>query len=120
MPLPHLSLWTEAASLAFVSGQLPFDATGHIVGTEVFAQTTQALRNLEAAIEKAGLKLCDVVKTTVWLRNQSDFAAFNESYANYFGEIRPARSTVICGLAHPDALVEIEAILQRSNSGSSI
>jgi 2-iminobutanoate/2-iminopropanoate deaminase len=120
MSLPHFSLWTEAASLVFVSGQLPFDATGRISETGVSGQTTQVLRNLEAVVAKAGLKLSDVVKTTVWLRSQSDFVAFNESYANYFGEIRPARSTVICALAHPDALVEIEAIVQRSTSQAII
>lgn len=119
MPSPHFSAWTEAASLVFVSGQLSFDAAGRIVGSDVSAQTTQVLRNLEAVIEKAGLKLRDVVKTTVWLRNQSDFAAFNESYAHYFGELRPSRSTLICGLALPDALVEIEAIVHRSNSRST-
>jgi 2-iminobutanoate/2-iminopropanoate deaminase len=120
MSLPHFSLWTEAASLVFVSGQLPFDATGRISETGVSGQTTQVLRNLEAVVAKAGLKLSDVVKTTVWLRSQSDFVAFNESYANYFGDIRPSRSTVICALAHPDALVEIEAIVQRSTSQAII
>jgi 2-iminobutanoate/2-iminopropanoate deaminase len=116
MALPHLSPWTEAASLVFISGQLPFDAAGRIPETGVAGQTTQVLRNLEAVVAKAGLKLSDVVKTTVWLRSQSDFSAFNESYTNYFGDIRPSRSTVICALAHPDALVEIEAIVHRSNS----
>lgn len=113
MPSPHFSPWIDAASLVFVSGQLAFDATGRIVGSDVSGQTTQVLRNLESVIEKAGLKLANVIKTTVWLRNQSDFASFNESYANYFGEIRPARSTVVSALVHPDALVEIEAIARR-------
>ena len=90
MPLPHFSLWTEAASLVFISGQLAFDATGRIPETEVFGQTTQVLRNLEAVAAKAGLKLSDVVKTTIWLRSQSDFAAFNESYANYHLCARPS------------------------------
>jgi 2-iminobutanoate/2-iminopropanoate deaminase len=116
MPLPHLAHWTEAASLVFISGQLAFDAAGRISETEISGQTTQVLRNLEAVVAKAGLKLSDVVKTTIWLRSQSDFAVFNESYANYFGEIRPSRSTVICALVHPDALVEIEAVALRSNS----
>jgi 2-iminobutanoate/2-iminopropanoate deaminase len=120
MSLPHFSLWTEASSLVFISGQLPFDATGRIPETGVSGQTTQVLRNLEAVVAKAGLKLSDVVKTTVWLRSQSDFVAFNESYANYFGDIRPSRSTVICALAHPDALVEIEAIVQRTTSQAII
>jgi 2-iminobutanoate/2-iminopropanoate deaminase len=113
MSPPHFSLWTEAESLVFVSGQLSFDATGRIVGSEVSDQTMQVLRNLESVIEKAGLRLSDIIKTTVWLRNQADFASFNEAYADYFGEIRPARSTVVSALVHPDALVEIEAIARR-------
>jgi 2-iminobutanoate/2-iminopropanoate deaminase len=120
MSSPHFSAWIEAASLVFISGQLPFDSTGRIAETEVSGQTTQALRNLEAVVAKAGLKLSDVVKTTVWLRNRSDFSAFNECYANFFGEIRPSRSTVICALVHPDALVEIEAIVHRSNLRAAV
>jgi|HubBroStandDraft_5_1064220.scaffolds.fasta_scaffold417388_1 2-iminobutanoate/2-iminopropanoate deaminase len=118
MPIPHFSLWTEAAPVVFLSGQLAFDATGRIVDAEVSGQTKQALRNIELVLEKAGLKLADVVKTTVWLRNQTDFAAFNEAYASYLGELRPARSTVVSALVHPDALVEIEAIARRPSSQS--
>jgi 2-iminobutanoate/2-iminopropanoate deaminase len=64
-------------------------------------------------LEGAGLGLQDIVKTTVWLRREADFAAFNDSYARFFGQIRPARSTVISALVHPAALVEIEAIASR-------
>ncbi len=110
MSPPHLSPWTEAASLVFISGQLPFDASGQIPHTDVAQQTTQALQNLEAVLSKAGLRLHDIVKTTIWLRRDTDFGAFNESYARFFGEIRPARSTVVSALVHPAALVEIEAI----------
>ncbi|HEY2678366.1 MAG TPA: RidA family protein [Steroidobacteraceae bacterium] len=113
MPSPHLSQWKEAPPLIFISGQLAFDPNGRISHPHVAEQTTQVLRNLEAIVAKAGLKLQDIIKTTVWLRHEADFAAFNESYANYFGAVRPARSTVICALAHPDAVVEIEAIAYR-------
>jgi 2-iminobutanoate/2-iminopropanoate deaminase len=113
MSPPHLSAWTEAASLVFISGQLPFDSSGQIPHTDVTQQTTQALQNLETIVSKAGLRLHDIVKTTIWLRRDSDFAAFNDSYARFFGEIRPARSTVVSPLVHPAALVEIEAIARR-------
>lgn len=111
--LPHLSLWTQSGTMVFISGQLPFDKDRVIVGTEVGAQTRQVLDNLEAVLRDAGLERSDLVKTTVWLRNASDFAAFNESYAAHFGSHRPARSTVVCELAVPEALVEIEAIAAR-------
>lgn len=113
MSPPHLSPWTEAASLVFISGQLPFDASGQIPHTDVAQQTTQALQNLEAVLSKAGLRLRDIVKTTIWLRRDTDFGVFNESYARFFGEIRPARSTVVSALVHPAALVEIEAVARR-------
>jgi 2-iminobutanoate/2-iminopropanoate deaminase len=113
MSPPHLSPWTEAASLVFVSGQLPFDSSGQIPHTDVAQQTTQALQNLQAVVSNDGLRLHDIVKTTIWLRRETDFGAFNESYARFFGEIRPARSTVVSALVHPAALVEIEAIARR-------
>jgi 2-iminobutanoate/2-iminopropanoate deaminase len=109
MQAPHLSPWTEASPLIFVSGQLPFDASGQISAEDIGSQTTQALRNLEAVLTRASLSLRDVVKTTVWLRNATDFSQFDASYAKYFGEVKPARSTVVSALVHPKALVEIEA-----------
>jgi 2-iminobutanoate/2-iminopropanoate deaminase len=115
-PSPHLSQWVEATPLVFISGQLGFDSSGHIVSADVAGQSIQALRNLETIVAKLGLSLQNIVKTTVWLRRETDFAAFNESYARYFGEHRPARSTVISGLAHPDALVEIEAVAHRASN----
>lgn len=113
MTRPHLSQWTDADSLVFVSGQLPFDADRRISATEISAQTRQTVRNLESVLREAGLGLADVIKTTVWLAKAADFAAFNESYAAAFGEARPARSTVVCSLVLPEALIEIEAIARR-------
>ena len=109
MRVPHLSTWKEAAPLIFLSGQLPFDSTGQISAEDIGGQTLQALRNLEAVLKSAALELRDVVKTTVWLRNAADFPLFDESYSKFFGEIKPARSTVVSALVHPKALIEIEA-----------
>lgn len=111
---PHLSPFTEAGHLIFISGQLAFDSTGKISQSAVTEQTTQALQNIEAILVKVGLTIKAVVKTTVWLRRETDFADFNRSYAAYLGDHRPARSTVISGLALPEALVEIEAVALRS------
>jgi 2-iminobutanoate/2-iminopropanoate deaminase len=113
MQAPHLSPWKEAVPLIFISGQLPFDSNGQISAEDIAGQTLQALRNLETVLESAALELRNVVKTTVWLRNAADFPAFNETYAKFFGEIRPARSTVVSALVHPKALVEIEATAGR-------
>lgn len=109
---PHLSTAVPAGPLVFCSGQLAFDAQGDIAG-DVGAQTRLCLQNLASVLTSHGLALGDVVKTTVWLRHAEDFAAFNATYAQIFGAHRPARSTVVSGLALPAALVEIEAIAQR-------
>src|SRR6185437_3826006 len=111
---PHLSSWKEASPLIFISGQLPFDANGHISADGIAEQTYQVMRNLVGVLKSAGLELQDVVKTTVWLRNAEDFILFDKSYAEALGGVRPARSTVVSALVHPKALVEIEAIAARS------
>ena len=113
MTPPHLAPFSEAGDLVFLSGQLSIKA-GQFVDGDVAAQTRQVLENISSVLSSLGLGLGDVVKTTVWLTQASNFAAFNEAYALVFGEIRPARSTVIAGLALPQALVEIEAIARRS------
>src|ERR1700743_3710579 len=110
MRTPPYSPWKEAAPLIFISGQLAFDSNGQIPAEDIAAQTLQVLRNLEAVLKSAALELRDVVKTTVWLRNAGAFAAFDESYAAFFGEFKPARSTVVSTLVHPKALIEIEAV----------
>ncbi|HEX3364083.1 RidA family protein [Phenylobacterium sp.] len=113
MPLPHLAKWTEAQRLVFVPGQLPYDASRQVVGAEIGAQTAQALANLDAVLRDAGLDRSRVVKATVWLRAAGDFTGFDAAYAAFFGEHRPARSTVVCELVAPRALVEIEAVAAR-------
>jgi 2-iminobutanoate/2-iminopropanoate deaminase len=113
MATPHLSPFVDTGSLVFLSGQIAFGENGVITG-DAAAQTHRCLERLEGVLRDAGLTLSQVVKCTIWLRHEHDFAAFNDAYANYFGSHKPARSTVISGLALPDALVEIEAIASRS------
>jgi 2-iminobutanoate/2-iminopropanoate deaminase len=112
MTSPHLAPFSEAGDLVFLSGQLSIKA-GQFVGGDIAVQTRQVLDNISDVLSSLGLGLGDVVKTTVWLTQASDFAAFNEAYASVLGDIRPARSTVIAGLALPQALIEIEAIARR-------
>jgi 2-iminobutanoate/2-iminopropanoate deaminase len=98
--------------LVFTAGQIPLDpATMEVVGGEdVAAQTERVMTNLAAILEAAGAGLDRVVKTTVYLTDMGDFAAMNEVYGAFFGEHRPARSTVeVCRLPK-DVRVEIEAI----------
>ena len=104
-----LSPAVRAGDFVFVSGQVPTDTEGDVVPGGVAAETDQVLRNLSTALELAGCTLADVVKTTVWLRDRADFAAFNEVYAKHFPTDPPARSTAESRLMI-DIAVEIEAV----------
>ena len=101
----------KAGNLVFCSGQIPIDpVTGEFVSNDVTEQTEQVLKNLVAVLEAAGTGLANVVKTTVFLADMSDFAAMNEVYGRYFNENKPARATVQAARLPRDAKVEIECI----------
>jgi 2-iminobutanoate/2-iminopropanoate deaminase len=101
----------HADDFLYVSGQIPLDSkTGAIVGADVKTQTHQVLRNLSAIIEAAGFDLKNVVKCTCFLKSMNDFADFNSVYAEYFGNIVPARECVEVARLPKDVLVEVSAI----------
>ena len=101
----------QVGNMLFASGQLGLDpATGNFAEGGVKEQTVQAFKNVHAILEEAGLSINDVVKTTVFLADMSDFAAMNEVYAQYFTTNPPARSCVEVAKLPKDALVEIEVI----------
>ena len=81
-----------------------------MVGDDVQAQTGQVLKNLGAVLEAAGLSYADVVKTTVFMKDLSEFAVMNEVYASFFTESPPARAAFEVARLPKDVLVEIEAI----------
>ena len=99
----------NAHGIVFCSGQLPTDpATGNFVAGGIAEQTHQAIKNVSAVLAAAGLDLSHVVKSTVFLKNMSDFAAMNAVYSTYFTTNPPARSTVEVARLPKDALVEVE------------
>ncbi len=101
----------KANGFIFVSGQIAFDpATQQIIDGDVAAQTDRVLQNLAAILTAAGSSLAQVVKTSVFLKNMSDFAAMNEVYARRFPDAPPARSTVAAAGLPRDVLVEIDVI----------
>ena len=108
----------RVGDMLFTSGQVALDpATGQLVPGGVREQTVRVLENLKAVLGEAGLDMTHVVKTMVFLKNMSDFAAMNEVYATYLapeGVVAPARSTVAVAGLPKDALVEIEVIAQGS------
>jgi 2-iminobutanoate/2-iminopropanoate deaminase len=110
----------QVGDLLFASGQIGLDpATGQIVPGGIVEQTVRALENMKAVLTQAGLDLAHVVKTTVFLKTMTDFAAMNEIYAKYLapeGVVAPARSTVAVAGLPKDALVEIEFIAKGSSA----
>ena len=97
--------------LLFVSGTLGMNPkTGEFAGAGIEAQATQVLENLKAIVEAAGMSLQNVLKTTVFLRDMNDFAAFNEIYSRYFAEAPPARETVQVARLPRDAAIEISVV----------
>ena len=98
--------------LVFTSGQIPLDpATGAVVEGGVEAQAEQVMKNLAAVLEEAGSGLDKAVKTTCFLADMNDFAAFNEVYARYFTG-KPARSCVAVRQLPKSVLVEVEVIAE--------
>lgn len=96
--------------IIYTSGQIPINPeSGNVDGKDISAQTEQSCKNVKAILEAAGTSLDRVIKTTCFLSDMGDFAAFNEVYAKYFTG-KPARSCVAVKTLPKNVLVEIEAI----------
>lgn len=100
----------EAGNFVFTSGQIGLDPNTQELAEGIEAQTKQVLENLKAVLKAAGLTLSDVIKTTVFLDDVSDFGVVNEIYETYFNDSKPAKSCVEAGALPKGALIEIEVI----------
>ena len=98
-------------SLVFCSGQIPVDPATGTIPEGITAQAEQSCRNVSAVLEAAGTDLTRVVKTTCFLADMADFAAFNEVYARFFTR-KPARSCCAVKTLPKNVLCEIEAIAE--------
>ena len=100
----------QAGDLLFLSGTMPIDpATGALAEPQITAQAEQVMKNIGAVLEAAGYTFEEAVKTTCFLADMGDFAAFNEVYARYFTG-KPARSCVAVKALPKGALVEVEVV----------
>ena len=100
----------QIGDFIFTSGQIPLNpVTGALEGDTIETQAKQSCENVKAVLEAAGSSLDNVIKTTCFLQNMADFAAFNQIYATYFTSC-PARSCVAVKELPKGALVEIEAV----------
>jgi 2-iminobutanoate/2-iminopropanoate deaminase len=106
----------RVGNLVFTAGQIPLEpGTGQVVRGGIAEQTAQVLENLKAILEEAGTSLDKTVKSTVYLKDFSDFLAMNAIYGNYLGKngaAPPARSTVEVSRLPKDVLIEIELVAE--------
>lgn len=105
----------KSGDLLFLSGQIPLDpVSGELVGGSVADETKRVMQNLQAVLKAAGATFDDVVKTTIYLMDMTDFAQVNEVYATYFDQNPPARATVQVAGLPKGVRVEIDAIARVS------
>lgn len=101
----------KSGNFIFASGQVPLDPiSGNIEENDIKKQTTRVMENIKGLLEAENLTMSNIIKTTCFLSDMSNFASFNEVYATYFTENPPARSTVAVKSLPKDALVEVEVI----------
>jgi 2-iminobutanoate/2-iminopropanoate deaminase len=109
--------YSQAISIhgfVFLSGQIPLDpATGQVEPGGIEEQTQRVLQNLVAVLEAAGSSLGEVVKTTVYLKDMTEFATMNEVYGRFFTDNPPARATVEVARLPKDVRIEIDCIASK-------
>ena len=113
-PIGPYSQAVESLGFIFCSGQIPLDPkTGEMVLTDIKAQAETVMKNIEALLKSAHLTFDNVVKSTIYLTNMSDFTMVNEVYGRHFKQNAPARTTVAVAALPRGAQVEIEVLAHR-------
>jgi len=111
-PISHYTDAVEAGGFLYISGMLPVNAKGELVGAgDVIRQSEQVLDNVDAILRASDATFNDVVRVGVYVRDMADRELINTVRRRYFGDARPASTLVeVSALANPDAMVEVEAV----------
>ena len=118
-PRGPYSPFVQAGDFIFVSGQVPVDPeTNQLSLGDIHHETRVTLENLRRVLEQAGATPADVVKVSVFLKDAADFAAMNAIYADFFGETRPARTTIEARFVNRDMKIEIDCIAYKPAGAS--
>lgn len=101
----------RAGDFLFLSGQVAVNsATQQLELSDIIGETTLILNNIKSLLAAAGATPADVVKCSVFLADGTDFAAMNQVYAEFFGDAKPTRTTIVCAFVMPGIKVEIDCI----------
>lgn len=100
----------QYGSVIYTSGQIPLTKDGTLAGADIKTQTHQVMKNIEAILQEAGTDMNHILKTTCFISDMNNFAAFNEVYASYFYHNLPARSCVEVSRLPRDVLIEVEVV----------
>ena len=109
-PIGPYSQAIKAGNMLFISGQIPLTKDGILAGEDIQTQTRQCILNIIAILENQNATVNNVVKTTVLMKDLTDFPIMNTIYAEYFGDSKPARAAYEVARLPKDVLIEIEAI----------
>jgi len=109
------SIATQFENLIFLSGQIPIcPKTNQLIESDIEKQTIQVLENIKAFLNEQNLSFNNILKTTIYVKDMTDFGSINEIYARYFTNYYPARALVEVSRLPKDVLIEIECIIAKT------
>lgn len=113
-PIGPYSVAVSFENLIFTCGQIPLDRDGNVIGSDIKTQTRQTIENLKNILEENSSSIDNVLKTTVYLKDITEFMEMNEVYNEYFADSAPARSTLEAARLPKDVKIEMDVIAHKN------